>query len=99
VTRLGDIALVLRSKNAGPTLLTLDLIFPDTATLARAEAALTPERVAALCGVDPAQVRLISVPGAHALKIVLPRARPAGSPFDRDVYGAQQHAPLLSVPL
>lgn len=99
MTRLADLARVLRSKNAGPTLLTLDLIFDDDAALVRAAAALTPERVAALYRLDPAQVRVIPVPQAHALKVVLPRAVPAGAPFDRDVYGAQQHGPLLSVTL
>ena len=43
--------------------------------------------------------RIVPVPAALALKIVLPRAITAGAPFDRDVYGAQQHGPLLAVRL
>jgi len=57
--RLSDIAQVIRSKNAGPRRLTLDLMF--------------------------------------AIKIVLARKIMAGDPGDFDVYGAQQHAPLLGV--
>jgi hypothetical protein len=33
------------------------------------------------------------------LKIALPRNTVAGSPGDRDVYGAQQHTPLLGLEL
>ncbi|MDB5851284.1 MAG: hypothetical protein JWP29_5036, partial [Rhodoferax sp.] len=33
----------------------------------------------------------------HAIKFSMPRAICAGSPGDGDVYGAQQHAPLLGV--
>ncbi|MCB1854166.1 MAG: DUF4387 family protein, partial [Halieaceae bacterium] len=32
---------------------------------------------------------------ALAIKICLPREVSSGAPGDRDVYGAQQHAPLL----
>jgi hypothetical protein len=99
VTALADLARIVRSKNAGPTLLSLDVIFEDAADLARAEAALTSERVAGLYGVRAGQVRIVPVPAALALKIVLPRAITAGAPFDRDVYGAQQHGPLLAVRL
>ncbi|MDP6739383.1 MAG: DUF4387 family protein [Planctomycetota bacterium] len=35
---------------------------------------------------------------AYAIKVTFPRIGPtAGAPGDRDVYGAQQHGPLLGV--
>jgi hypothetical protein len=40
---------------------------------------------------------VIPYPAGRAIKIVLARAVMAGDPGDRDVYGAQQHAPLLEV--
>ena len=99
MTRLSDIARIVRSKNAGPTLLTLDVIFRDRADYERGLAALRPEVVGALYGRDASEVTVIPYPPALAIKIVLPRRTVAGSPGDRDVYGAQQHAPLLEVPL
>ena len=34
---------------------------------------------------------------AYAIKITIPRLVPSGDPGDTDVYGAQQHAPLLDI--
>jgi hypothetical protein len=101
MTTLGALARIVRSKNAGPTQLTIDLLFDDEAGCARAAAApgLTPQAVAALYGVPCASVRIVRYPPAHAIKIVVDRATLAGGPGDRDVYGAQQHGPLLDIAL
>lgn len=94
---LSELARVIRSKNAGPTLLTVDVLFADDAGFERGVAALTVAKVAALYGRAEGDVRVVVVPQANAIKIVLPRAVPAGAPGDRDAYGAQQHAPLLDL--
>lgn len=98
--RLADLARVVRSKNAGPATLTIDLLFADAAAVARVQRAdwLTPAAIGTLYGVPADQVRIIPFPPAHAVKIVLPRP-PAGAPGDRDAYGAQRHAPLLALPV
>jgi hypothetical protein len=90
-TRLVDLARVIRSKNAGPLQVTLDLMFADRAGYERAvqSPALSAEAVARLYGVDPATTGLSST-----ILIAC-----AGSPGDTDVYGAQQHRPLLEVVL
>jgi hypothetical protein len=97
--KLIDIARVIRSKNAGPTTLTVDLMFNDSAGVERALNApsLKAESVALLYGLEPSQVEVIAYPPAVAIKIVMDRKVVAGDPGDRDVYGAQQHAPLLGV--
>lgn len=99
--KLIDIARVIRSKNAGPTTLTLDLMFNDEQgyRLAQASPALTAGRIARLYGLEPAQVEVIPYPPAWAIKIVMDRSIVAGTPGDRDVYGAQQHGPLLELTL
>jgi hypothetical protein len=97
--KLIDIARVIRSKNAGPTTLTVDLMFNDSESFRRALAApsLKPDAIARLYALTPEQVEVISYPPAVAIKIVMDRKIVAGDPGDRDVYGAQQHAPLLGV--
>ena len=97
--KLVDIARVIRSKNAGPTTLTVDLMFNDSAAFERALQApsLAPAAIALLYGLEPSQVEVIAYPPAVAVKIVMDRKVVAGDPGDRDVYGAQQHAPLLGV--
>lgn len=95
--RLAQLAKVIRSKNAGPTLLTIDVLFSNAADFARGRAALTAETVAERYGRPASEIEVVAVSAAHAIKIVSPRAVPAGGPGDRDAYGAQQHAPLLGI--
>jgi len=97
--KLRDVARVVRSKNAGPLKLTIDLMFPDRATYEQAirSPSLTPTALAKLYGQPAKSIRVLAYPVAFAIKIVLDRRIVAGSPGDTDVYGAQQHAPLLEV--
>lgn len=97
--RLVDIARVVRSKNAGPGTLTLDLFFETEADFRAASQApgLSPEAVAALYDVPEETVRVIPYAPANAIKIAMARKVLAGSPGDRDVYGAQQHALVLDI--
>jgi nicotinamidase-related amidase len=100
--RLADLASVIRSKNAGPFEVTLDLIFPDRATYERVKSTgyFTRERMAALYRVPlEAVYDLVFFDPALALKVTLARQRPQGSIGESDTYGAQQHAPLLGVEL
>ena len=96
---LRDLAKVIRSKNAGALLLTLDVMFENEAVYARVRDsnALNPRTIAALYGVSDNHVDIVPFDVALAIKITLPRSVAAGSPGDTDVYGAQQHAPLLDI--
>jgi hypothetical protein len=98
---LRELAQVVRSKNAGPTLLTLDVFFRDAAAYTRAACspALAPLAVAVLYEVPAGSVQRHLLPELRAIKFTLPRAVCAGSPGDGDLYGAQQHAPLLGLML
>lgn len=95
--RLDEIARVIRSKNAGPFALSIDLLFSSGDDLERAARApsLSAEAIAALYGVAATDVTVITHPVSHALKIAMRRPTPAGALDDRDLYGAQQHVPLL----
>ncbi len=98
---LARLAKVVRSKNAGPTQLTVDIFFHDEDGYARALACagLQAPAVAARYGLRPQQVRRFELPDILAIKLSLPRRRCAGDTGDGDVYGAQQHVPLLEVVL
>jgi hypothetical protein len=97
--KLADIAQVIRSKNAGPRRLTLDVMFGTDTDYRRVvqSPALTRQAIAARYGLTADAVTVIPYPVGRAIKIVLARPIMAGDPGDRDVYGAQQHAPLLEV--
>jgi len=99
---LGDLADVVRSKNAGIHYITVDVMFADRETYEAVVAvdALTTAAVADAYGVPEADVGLFRYDTGNAIKVTIPRERPAGSPGDPDLYGAQQHAPVyhLEVP-
>ena len=101
VTRLVKLA---RSKNAGPFVVSLDLVFKDSATYdaVRQSGAVNREAIAALYGLPLERVgEVIEYPAANALKVNLYRDRPAGSFGERDLYGSQQGSLLdrLLVPV
>ena len=94
---LAELARVVRSKNAGPTLLTIDVLFANDADFQRGRQALSVAAVAARYGRAVEDTQVIALPDARAVKIVMPRTVTAGAPGDCDIYGAQQHRPLLDL--
>ena|SRR5690554_5264577 len=99
MTKLKDIAKACKSKNAGPFDITLDIMFDDAALYekVRATGVINVDLFARLYGVKPEQILFTEYPAAFAWKATLPRRVPSGSIGDTDIYGAQQHAPLLDV--
>jgi hypothetical protein len=99
--KLSAAARVLRSKNAGPLALTIDILFQSREgfDLAAGSDALTRSAIARLYGLPAEEVELTHVPMALAIKVTMPRPIVAGAPGDRDVYGAQQHRRLLDIVL
>src|ERR1051326_3415159 len=98
--RLRDFAAIIRSKNAGPYRLTFDVLFRDDASfrVVRDCAAITRETVARAYGIDPARVSsLFVVPEGRAIKVTLIRPVGQGEAGDPDMYGCQQHVPLLDL--
>lgn len=99
--KVSDVCRHVRSKNAGPFWITMDLSFTDAAAFDRyaGACALQPEAIAALYGVEPAQVTCFLVQDLSVLKISYPRQRPQGGAIERDMHGGQQYIRLLDVEL
>lgn len=100
--KLIEVAEVIRSKNSGPYELTLDIIFKDWDTYRRAKelGVISPQLIAGLYRVREDQViSVIAFDPAKAIKATIVRPRPSGAVGETDVYGAQQHAPLLTLEL
>ena len=94
-----DIAVVCKSKNAGPFELTIDVLFDSEETFDKVQktGVLGPELFARLYKVRAEDVLFTPYRAALAFKATLPRLVSSGDVGDTDVYGAQQHAPLLDV--
>src|SRR5665647_1899755 len=98
--KITDMASVIRSKNSGPYELTFDIIFKDRANfqLARSSGVFTNKLFAGLYGIAADCVlNVVEFEQANAIKATIVRPVVSGSPGDGDVYGAQQHAPLLEI--
>lgn len=86
---------VLRSKNAGPYFLTLDVVCRDQRDFDQVIAKLKPADLATEYGVAAESVTaLSSLPHLRAIKVSLLRRTPAGHPGCSDCYGMNQEEPL-----
>ena len=97
---LRDLASVIRSKNAGPYELTLDVMLRDEESyrIVRDSGILNKQTIAALYHTTEAEVLgIVYFPNAFAVKATIVRPLPAGGLGERDVYGAQQHMPLADL--
>jgi hypothetical protein len=97
---LQTLAKVIRSKNAGPYELTYDVMFtdPDLYAHVRDSGVLTREKMAELYHIDDADITYCSFfEPALAFKFTRIRHGNQGGVGERDTFGAQQHAPLLTV--
>jgi hypothetical protein len=96
---LEELAKIIRSKNAKPFVLTIDVLFDGKEPYDRVvrSGALTPEEVAVRFHVVAADVQVFPYPAAYAIKVTFPRQHPAGSFEDCDLIGAQQATPILDL--
>lgn len=99
MTRLAELARLIRSKNAGPFELTFDVIFKDRETYERVRDAriINAEWFARTYRLTPEVVSIINYDAANAIKITIPRPAISGDIDDTDVFGGQQHGPLVDV--
>ncbi|KAA0921482.1 DUF4387 domain-containing protein [Streptomyces apricus] len=100
-TTLGDLAFEVRSKNAGPFWVTMELFMRDARGYAVAadESFLDERTVARLYGVEESSIQMFRIPSLNVVKISFPRPVSQGSLHDRDIHSGQQHVPLALLPV
>jgi hypothetical protein len=102
VRTVGDLATLVRSKNAGPFWLTLDVFCAtdDAYNAVAAPGVITPQTIAEIYAADPESVRVFLLPQLRVVKVSFPRPTIQGAIGDRDMHAGQQHVPLsrLAVP-
>ncbi|MBS4189745.1 DUF4387 domain-containing protein [Bacillus sp. FJAT-49705] len=97
---LFDLAKVLRSKNSGPFEITLDILFDSKEKYEKVKQSgrINTETICNLYNISEDQVHhLAFFDQALGIKITIARDISSGTIGDRDVYGAQQHAPLMKI--
>lgn len=86
--KLGELADKVRSKNAGPFWLTLDIFCADATVFQQVSQGLESTRVAQLLGTDPAVMKRFDMPELNVVKFSIPRPARQGAVDDRDMHGA-----------
>ncbi len=97
---LSDLCSIVRTKNAGPFLFTLDIVFRDSEIYeaVKTHNLLSRELIAAVYGVPvDAVVVFETFDNISAVKATLRRLKVAGSPGDSDVYAKNQEVPALTI--
>ena len=99
MAKLGELARLIRSKNAGPFELTFDIMFDDEKSFKRVRdsKALSPQVISDLYRIPIEDVKFFVVPAALAFKASIPRPRFQGDVLDSDSHGGQQYAPLMDI--
>lgn len=100
MNRLVDLAKVLRSKNSGPFAVTLDILFDNPESYHRVadSGVINVQEICRLYHLEPEDIcNIIYFEKGLGIKITYNRPVSSGTFGDRDVYGAQQHAPLMDI--
>jgi hypothetical protein len=97
MAELWEVAKLIRSKNASPWELTIDIMFDNQADYERAAGGFLARDTtyADIYHLDTSQIRVFKHPMALALKVSMPRPAPAGGLGETDVFGGQFHSPLV----
>ncbi len=86
--RLSELVLKVRSKNAGPLWLTIDIFCGKPQDIETVSARLSTERVAALYQASLEDIKRFDIADLMVVKFSLPRPVIQGSRADRDMHGA-----------
>lgn len=99
--KLSEIASLIRSKNAGPFIITVDVMLKDDLSYEwlTKRSSFGAADVGALYSINPSDVRVSYHPTVTSIKYSFPRQTPSGGEFDTDVLGCQFHGPLCEVEL
>lgn len=97
MAELRQIAQKIRSKNAGPFWLTVDIFCGSAEAYKRVCAGLKTADVAALFGAEADAVKRFEIAALCVVKISLPRPQVQGARADRDIHGASWAALLAEM--
>jgi hypothetical protein len=97
--KLRDVCRHIRSKNAGPFWVTIDLFFKDDESYRKysVDPVLSPALIARLYGAPASDVKFFHLDTLRTVKISYPRIHPQGWRGERDMHSGQQCYRLFDV--
>lgn len=96
---LGEIVEKVRSKNAGPFWLTIDIFCGSADAYQRVVDGISTDRVAMLFKTAPGELKRFDIPSLNVVKFSLPRPAVQGTREDRDMHGASYAALVAEMTL
>ncbi len=97
--KVGEQVKKIRSKNAGPFWITVDVFCGDDETYQKMNTLLSSNMIAELYRVPVETLKRFAIPGLSVLKFSFPRSVVQGGRFDRDMHGAQMSVLLAELDL
>lgn len=96
---LAETAKYVRSKNAGPFWMTIDIFCNDDESYNKIKNStnLTPEKLKDIYGVSTVEKYVLD--DLKVVKFSMPRPFPQGSPHDADMHAGQQYIRILDIEL
>ena len=91
----------IRSKNAGPFWLTIDIFCADSESfnVFKSSKNCVPQVFANIYQVDPEKVKIFFVKDLNVIKVSLPRPAIQGHAYERDMHYGQQYVRILDIEL
>lgn len=99
MAELKDIVEKVRSKNAGPFWLTVDIFCGSPEAYKRVVQGISTDRVARLFQAEPDTLKRFDIPSLNVVKFSLPRPAVQGTRKDRDMHGASYAALVAEMTL
>ena len=96
---LGTLVQKVRSKNAGPFWLTIDIFCGSEAAYQEVLGQLKTRKIAQVLGANTQDIKRFDIPSLNVIKISLPRPTIQGSIKDRDMHGASWAALIAEMNL
>lgn len=88
MAKLGTLVHEIRSKNAGPFWLTIDIFCHGFDNFSEVSEKLSTSKVASLFGANKTHIKRFNITELHVIKFSLPRPHIQGVRLDRDMHGA-----------
>ena len=96
---VSDVAKYVRSKNAGPFWVTVDIFCESEQEyeILKNSKAISKAKFAEIYQVGKDTIKLFFLPHIFAIKVSYPRAMPQGGPDEFDMHSGQQYIPVLDI--
>src|SRR5699024_8621239 len=99
MAQLKEVAKSIRSKNAGPFWMTIDVFSDKKSSYERLKKSnnLTKEVIGKLYGIEPKEIKIFYVDSLYSIKISFPKVPPQGYKYEKDMHSGQQFVRMLSL--